>query len=227
MLHTVTGIGTNGMASCYEASCEANSETPSFKKSNLPWLPHSATLRDGCPVIVRALGPTNVSSACALLNHAIVVDRAWPFEAPLSEAAFKSYFCSHASFTVTKASNPDVPLGIFYVKPNFPGRCDHVCNGGFVTEESSRRRGVGRLMAECFFRAAKDLEYKAVMFNLVFANNPASVSLWKSVGMTQIGVLPSVARMPLDRRPHSGQGPNSSEEAFEYVDGHVLYRSLS
>ena len=26
-------------------------------------------------------------------------------------------------------------LGTFYIKPNFPDRCAHICNGGFITEE--------------------------------------------------------------------------------------------
>lgn len=27
---------------------------------------------------------------------------------------------------------PHGVAGCFYVKPNFPGRCSHVCNGGFI-----------------------------------------------------------------------------------------------
>ena len=28
----------------------------------------------------------------------------------------------------------------FYVKPNFPGRCAHVCNGGFITKKNFRKQ---------------------------------------------------------------------------------------
>lgn len=57
--------------------------------------------------------------------------------------------------------------GAFYIKPNFPGRCSHVCNGGFITDPRRRRRGVARLMGHAFLRFAKDLGYRASYFNLV------------------------------------------------------------
>lgn len=57
--------------------------------------------------------------------------------------------------------------GAFYIKPNFPGRCSHVCNGGFITDPRMRRRGVARLMGHAFLRFAKDLGYRASYFNLV------------------------------------------------------------
>ena len=33
-------------------------------------------------------------------------------------------------------------LGSFYVKPNYPGRSSHVCNGGFLVTDAARNRGV-------------------------------------------------------------------------------------
>ena len=35
-------------------------------------------------------------------------------------------------------------LGSFYIKPNYPGRSSHVCNGGFLVTDGARNRGVGR-----------------------------------------------------------------------------------
>lgn len=37
-------------------------------------------------------------------------------------------------------------LGSFYVKPNYPGRSSHVCNGGFLVAEAARGNGVGKAM---------------------------------------------------------------------------------
>ena len=48
-------------------------------------------------------------------------------------------------------------LGSFYVKPNYPGRSSHVCNGGFLVTDASRNRGVGRLMGECYLEWAPKL----------------------------------------------------------------------
>ena len=39
-------------------------------------------------------------------------------------------------------------LGSFNVRPNYPGRSSHVCNGMFLVTDAARNRGVGRLMGE-------------------------------------------------------------------------------
>ena len=48
-------------------------------------------------------------------------------------------------------------LGSFYVKPNYPGRSSHVCNGGFLVTEAARNKGVGRLMGEGYLEWAPRL----------------------------------------------------------------------
>lgn len=48
-------------------------------------------------------------------------------------------------------------LGSFHIKPNYPGRSSHVCNGGFLVTDASRNRGVGRLMGEIYLDWAPKL----------------------------------------------------------------------
>lgn len=48
-------------------------------------------------------------------------------------------------------------LGSFYIKPNYPGRSSHVCNGGFLVTDRARNRGVGRLMGETYLEWAPKL----------------------------------------------------------------------
>lgn len=50
-----------------------------------------------------------------------------------------------------------VCLGSFYVKPNYPGRSSHVCNGGFLVTDAARNKGVGRLMGEGYLEWAPRL----------------------------------------------------------------------
>ena len=50
-----------------------------------------------------------------------------------------------------------VCLGSFYIKPNYPGRSSHVCNGGFLVTDAARNRGVGRLMGEGYLEWAPKL----------------------------------------------------------------------
>jgi L-amino acid N-acyltransferase YncA len=220
------------MASCYGAAGARPFTTPA-----IPWLPEPVALRDGRAGHIRALTPGDTPRALELLNHAVLVDRAWPFEAALGAAEFEAYFCSHAAFGLLVGGTI---VGAFYCKPNFPGRCDGICNGGFVVAPEARRRGVGRAMADCFFRVGERLGYRGALFNLVFASNTASVALWRSVGMQLVGTIPGAARMRRDgaaaaaaaaARGAEACGAGSAHErgaadAFEYVDAHIMFRSL-
>lgn len=81
--------------------------------------------------------------ARALLNGVIRTGDAYPQWDELDEAGFKAYFLSHDAFCVTRdQASSEGPagevVGIFYIKPNYPGRASHICNGGFVTSPTCR-----------------------------------------------------------------------------------------
>ncbi|KAI4151527.1 MAG: hypothetical protein LQ340_003453 [Diploschistes diacapsis] len=78
-------------------------------------------------------------------------------------------------------------LGSFYVKPNYPGRSSHVCNGGFLVTDAARNKGVGRLMGECYLEWAPKLGYTYSVFNLVYETNVASCRIWDALGFKRIG----------------------------------------
>ncbi|KAJ5287407.1 hypothetical protein N7478_003093 [Penicillium angulare] len=88
-----------------------------------------------------------------------------------------------------------VCLGTFYIKPNYPGRCSHICNAGFLTTTLARGKGVGMTMGETYLELAPKLGYKYSVFNLVFANNPASIRIWEKLGFNVIGRVPKAARL--------------------------------
>ncbi|KAJ5550183.1 hypothetical protein N7535_001878 [Penicillium sp. DV-2018c] len=88
-----------------------------------------------------------------------------------------------------------VCLGTFYVKPNYPGRCSHVCNGGFLTTTAARGKGVGNAMGKAYLEFAPRLGYTYSVFNLVFANNPASIRIWENLGFSVIGRVPKAGRL--------------------------------
>jgi hypothetical protein len=108
-----------------------------------------------------------------LMNLIIREGRSWPFEDEFKSVdEWRGYFLSHTAFVVRaldngmdaarkNSSSPGDVLGCFYIKPNFPGRCSHICNGGFITAPQFRELGIGKLMGRVFLRAAKDLQYKS------------------------------------------------------------------
>jgi hypothetical protein len=57
----------------------------------------------------------------------------------------------------TGADWKKICLGSFHIKPNYPGRSSHVCNGTFLVTDAARNRGVGRLMGEGYLEWAPQL----------------------------------------------------------------------
>ncbi|TFL07141.1 hypothetical protein BDV98DRAFT_557331 [Pterulicium gracile] len=109
----------------------------------------------------------------------------------------------------------DAIVGFYYVKPNYPGRSSHICNGGFVVPTIHRGKGYASALAKSFLHYAPALGYKASVFNLVYTNNLASVRLWDNLGFTKVGRIPNAGR--LKRKDGPGE---------EYVDAWVIYRSF-
>lgn len=160
----------------------------------LPYVPLEEHLNNGATVTIDFICcDEDVAAVQKLMNDVIRDGMSWPFEEPLTELEFRSYFFSHTAL-VARNNRGDV-IGAFYCKPNFPGRCSHFCNGGFITDPDYRKQGVASAMGRVFLRIAKDLGFKAVFFNLVFTSNKASIRLWDKLGFTRLARLPRVGRL--------------------------------
>ena len=150
----------------------------------------TVTLKDGSKAQIVPLDSSNQGRIHSIFNEIVSQGTTYPQEQELSLEQFLTYFST--AFVLVLDS---IPIGAFYVKPNFPGRCSHICNGGFIVDQAYRNLGVGTCLAKCFIKYAPRLGYKAAMFNLVFATNEASVNLWKKVGFQVIGKLPKAGRL--------------------------------
>ncbi|KAI9318217.1 acyl-CoA N-acyltransferase [Dichotomocladium elegans] len=170
-------------------------------------LPITKKLRNGTEGTLQSVDPTNadlVGHLFALFNDELERGSTYPQEERMTFEQFKDYFLGYDAFVMTKdgAIEPgqsydyeDKVLGMYYVKPNYPGRCSHICNGGFFTSPRHRGLGSGLAMGETFLTIAPALGYKASIFNLVFANNEASIRIWEKLGFRRIGTIPNAARL--------------------------------
>ncbi|KAJ9621072.1 Protein spt10 [Knufia peltigerae] len=127
-------------------------------------------------------------------------------------------------------------LGSFYVKPNYPGRSSHVCNGGFLVTPAARNKGVGRSMGRCYLDWAPQLGYTYSVFNLVYESNTASTRIWDSLGFKRIGKVPGCGNLKSSSEPvdaiiygrdlKTDLDGDQSEERFDkirYYLRHQLY----
>ncbi|GKY90672.1 hypothetical protein MPSEU_000040600 [Mayamaea pseudoterrestris] len=186
--------------------------------STLTYLPFQTRLKNGRNVQVAAFEREDWNQGIDLMNLIIREGRTWPFRDEFATLEdYRRYFLSHTALVVRAAeagvdnqgnhSPTNDFMGCFYVKPNFPGRCSHVCNGGFITAPRFRGQGVGRLMGHVFLQIARDLDYKSAYFNLVFKSNPVSIALWESLGFQRVAVLEKAAAL---------EGVDGLDTAFGY-----------
>ncbi|PVU84492.1 hypothetical protein BB560_002588 [Smittium megazygosporum] len=142
-----------------------------------------------------------------LLDDVIETGNEYPQLSVIGIDGFMDYFLSHDAFVLV-SSSPEIDSsikntsldsaafwesnvkGMFYIKPNFPGRSSHICNGGFITSPKYRGCGVAKQMGTAFIKIAPILGYKASLFNLVFATNEASLKVWRDLGFKESGRIP-------------------------------------
>jgi len=168
------------------------------------------TLRDRVTIatLLPFSSPTQVphqltAYLCALLNREIEKGDTYPMMEPMSLSAFGPYWFANFGAVMLLGDIASVAelarmeergvdwakecLGSFYIKPNYPGRSSHVCNGGFLVTDAARNRGVGRLMGEGYLDWAPKLGYTYSVFNLVYETNVASLRIWDALGFKRIG----------------------------------------
>eukprot|EP01064_Diplonema_japonicum_P032774 TRINITY_DN6253_c0_g1_i1.p1 TRINITY_DN6253_c0_g1~~TRINITY_DN6253_c0_g1_i1.p1 ORF type:complete len:200 (+),score=38.73 TRINITY_DN6253_c0_g1_i1:49-648(+) len=170
-------------------------------KSLVPEVPFNCKLKEGRDVVMDWVVRTELTEEqkeemLGVFNSMVEDGRSWPFEESFDWEAFEGYFLSHAAFAL-RTTDTGALVSLFYIRPNFPGRCSHVCNGGFITSASYRRQGAARIMGNLYMKAAPLLGYKSSCFNLVFASNPAR-KLWEDLGFERVGVIKNAGRLKGD-----------------------------
>lgn len=101
-------------------------------------------------------------------------------------------------------------LGTYFVRPNQPGRGDHVANAGYMVHPTARGRGLAVALCEHSLSTARRLGFAAMQFNCVVASNTAAVRAWERCGFAVVGRVPGAFR-------HAALGP---------VDVLVMHRRL-
>jgi GNAT superfamily N-acetyltransferase len=88
------------------------------------------------------------------------------------------------------------PVGISSIRPNQPGRGDHVANASYMVAPEARGRGVARALCEHSLAAARAAGFTAMQFNYVVSTNEVAVRLWQRCGFAIVGRIPAAFRHP-------------------------------
>ncbi|GAA6007252.1 hypothetical protein JCM11491_003063 [Sporobolomyces phaffii] len=114
--------------------------------------------------------------------------------------------------TINGRELKEAVLGMYYIKPNYPGRSSHNCNAGFVVPTHHRGLRIGSTLGRSYLHYAPLLGYRGSVFNLVYISNAASVRIWDALGFKRAGLI-----------PNAGLLRNAEGTGEEYVDAIVFH----
>ncbi len=137
------------------------------------------------------IGPFEQRHEDALLaayDEALRDGRSFPRRPPAERSDLRSVWLEDKAATIAATRGGEL-AGFYYLRPNFPGRAAHVANAGYLVPSAMRGSGVGRALLEHSLDHARELGFRAMMFNLVFERNPAR-RLWEAAGFEIIGRIP-------------------------------------
>jgi len=134
----------------------------------------------------------------------------YPYAQNMSEAEARQVWTEQTEAAFVAVDDQQEIIGTYYIKPNQPTLGAHVANCGYMVAATARGQGVATQMGRHSLDEAVRRGYRAMQFNLVVANNVASVHVWEKLGFTTIGELPGAFK-------HARDG---------YVGAYVMYKTL-
>lgn len=123
---------------------------------------------------------------------------------------FYRQFLSPQSNVYVCCSASNQVIGGFTIRPNFPGRSNHIANAVYMIQSSYQGQGIGTWLVNMSLEIAKNLGFKAMQFNLVFSQNTKAIKLYEKLGFKTIGTIPDAV--------HNPDG--------SYQDAVIFYRTL-
>lgn len=158
---------------------------------------------------IRPAESTDADAIWAIWCEVIATGEAYAYDETTSRDKALDFWLTSSSCCWVVEREGSV-IGTYYLRPNQPGRGDHVANAGYMVARAGQGRGAGRLMGEHSIVQAQQLGFRAMQFNFVVASNTAAVHLWEQLGFNVIGRIPAAFR-------HATLGD---------VDALVMHRSL-
>ena len=95
----------------------------------------------------------------------------------IPEAEVRKLWTDHGGWVHVAKDTAGRIVGTYYLKANYSGPGDHICNAGFAVHPDARGRGIARMMGRHALEEARRLGFEAMQFNAVVSSNTAAVKL--------------------------------------------------
>lgn len=145
-------------------------------------------------ITVREYKSEDAHTAAEIWNEVVRDGVAFPQENEMNDREADEFFRSQ-SYTGIACDESGRIYGLYILHPNNIGRCGHISNASYAVSSSARGKGVGRAVVTDCIKKAKELGFGILQFNAVVASNTAALVLYKSLGFTQLGIIPRGFRL--------------------------------
>ena len=157
---------------------------------------------------LREFERSDIMAVTHTFNEIVESGSAFMTEHPITQSQMLERLNNEQRVFVVE-SNKSV-VGCYMLRPMHEGRGSHIANATYLVASASRSKGIGYQLGQHSITISKELGYKAIQFDGVVKKNEAAYRLWKKLGFTVIGTVPSGFR-------NIDQG---------YIDVYIMYKSL-
>jgi len=145
-------------------------------------------------MIIRKYEERDIAEMIAIWNEIVEEGIAFPQEECLTIDSGREFFASQ-SFTGVAEGDDGKIYGLYILHPNNIGRCGHISNASYAVASYARGMKIGEKLVRHCMMMGKELGFGVLQFNAVVSTNERALRLYKSLGFTQLGVIPKGFRM--------------------------------
>ena len=136
---------------------------------------------------VRGYEEKDLDQMIFIWNEVVGMGNAFPQTDLLDQASAARFFASQTFCAV--AVEKELVLGLYILHPNNVGRVGHIANASYAVSQTSRGRGVGRLLVQHSLAQLPLHGFRILQFNAVVASNTAAITLYESLGFQKLGTI--------------------------------------
>ena len=139
---------------------------------------------------IRAFEEKDLPEMTQIWNDVVLEGRAFPQVQPLTLDQARQFFGEQSYTGVAADSETGAIAGLYILHPNNIGRCGHISNASYAVKPDLQGKHIGQQLVRDCMAQAKALGFRILQFNAVVASNAPALHLYKTLGFTQLGVIP-------------------------------------